>query len=162
MEARIIPTMPAQTFSIRLCNWDEARAEARRIRELVFVREQGVSLALEMDDQDARCEHALAYAADGSTVATGRLLPDGHIGRMAVLKQWRGQGAGALVLQALVQQARHRGHAGARLNAQTYAAGFYRRFGFEVAGPEFIEAGIPHVPMQRDFSAGRGENEDSV
>jgi predicted GNAT family N-acyltransferase len=162
MKARIIPAMPTQPFSIRLCNWGEARDEARRIRELVFVREQGVPLALEMDDQDAHCEHALAYAADGSTVATGRLLPDGHIGRMAVLKQWRGQGAGALVLQALMEQACHRGHASARLNAQTYAAGFYRRFGFEIAGAEFIEAGIPHVPMQRDFSAGRCENEVSV
>ncbi len=148
--------MPLQSFSIRLCNWDQARAEARRIRELVFVREQGVPLELEWDDQDPGCEHALAYAADGSVVGTGRLLPDGHIGRMAVLKEWRGKGAGALLLQALVEHARHRGHASARLNAQSYAAGFYRRFGFELAGPEFIEAGIPHVPMQRNFSAGRG------
>jgi len=152
--------MPAQTFSIRLCKWDEARAEARRIRALVFVREQGVPLALEMDDQDAHCDHALAYAADGSAVATGRLLPDGYIGRMAVLKQWRGQGVGALVLQALVEHARHRGHASVRLNAQTTAAGFYRRFGFAPVGPEFVEAGIAHVPMQRDFSASRGGNTD--
>jgi predicted GNAT family N-acyltransferase len=152
--------MPAQTFFIRLCNWDEACLEARRIRALVFVREQGVPLELEWDGRDPDCEHALAYAADGSAVATGRLLPDGHIGRMAVLKHWRGQGAGALVLQALSEQARHRGHANVRLNAQTYAAGFYRRFGFEPAGPEFVEAGIPHVPMQRDFSADRGGNKD--
>ena len=141
--------MPAQTFSIRLCNWDEARAEARRIRELVFVREQGVPLELEMDEQDVRCDHALAYAADGRAVGTGRLLPDGHVGRMAVLKEWRGKGVGALVLQALVGRARERGHTNIRLNAQTYAAGFYRRFGFEVSGAEFMEAGIPHVAMQR-------------
>jgi predicted GNAT family N-acyltransferase len=147
--------MPAQPFSIRLCTWDEARAEARRIRELVFVREQGVPPALEMDDQDAHCDHALAFAADGSAVATGRLLPDGHIGRMAVLKEWRGRGAGALVLQALVDRARERGHASARLNAQAYATGFYRRYGFEISGPEFIEAGIAHAPMQRDLSADR-------
>jgi predicted GNAT family N-acyltransferase len=152
--------MPAQTFSIRVCNWDEARLEARRIRRLVFVREQGVPLDLEWDNHDPVCEHALAYAADGSAVATGRLLPDGHIGRMAVLKEWRGQGAGALVLHALVEHARQRGHASARLNAQTYAVGFYRRFGFELAGPEFIEAGIAHVPMQRDFRADRGGNAD--
>jgi predicted GNAT family N-acyltransferase len=148
--------MPAQTFSIRLCHWDEARAEARRIRELVFVREQGVPLELEMDEHDPHCEHALAHAADGAAVATGRLLPDGHIGRMAVLKEWRGQGIGALVLRALMEQARKRGDASVRLNAQTSAAGFYRRFGFAPSGPDFIEAGILHVPMQRDFSAGRG------
>ena len=146
--------MPAPTFRIRLCSWDEARPEARRIREQVFVREQSVPLALEMDDQDAHCDHALAYCAEGSAVGTGRLLPDGHIGRMAVLKEWRGKGVGALLLQALVEKARQRRHVSVRLNAQSYAAGFYRRYGFEAAGPEFIEAGIPHVAMQRDLSCG--------
>jgi hypothetical protein len=148
--------MPAQSFSIRICNWDEARVEARRIRELVFVREQGVPLELEWDDQDERCDHALAYAADGSAVGTGRLLPDGHIGRMAVLKEWRGRGVGAVVLQALIEQARQRGHASARLNAQTYAAGFYRRFGFDVSGSEFMDAGIPHLPMRRELATAPG------
>jgi len=144
--------MPAQIFTISLCNWNEARIEARQIREQVFVLEQGVPPALEMDDQDAACDHAIAYAEDGSAVGTGRLLPDGHIGRMAVLKEWRGKGAGALLLQSLVVQARERCHARVRLNAQTYAAGFYRRYGFEASGPEFMEAGIPHVPMQRDLA----------
>ena len=148
--------MPAPTFSIRLYTWDEARPEARRIRELVFVREQGVPLELELDDQDPRCDHALAYAADGSAVGTGRLLPDGHIGRMAVLKEWRGKSVGALLLQALMEQARQRRHARVRLNAQTYAAGFYRHYGFEVSGPEFMDAGIPHVPMQRDLANAPG------
>ncbi len=148
--------MPAPTFSVRLCDWDAARAQARGIRELVFVREQGVPLELEWDEQDPHCDHALAYAGDGLAVATGRLLPDGHIGRMAVLKEWRGKGVGALVLRALVEQARQRRHVSVRLNAQAYAAGFYRRFGFEVSGPEFMEAGIPHVPMQRGLGTDRG------
>jgi predicted GNAT family N-acyltransferase len=143
--------MPVPTFSVRLCDWDAARAQARRIRELVFVREQGVPLELEMDEQDPRCDHALAYSADGSAVGTGRLLPDGYIGRMAVLKEWRGKGVGGLLLLALVEQARSRGHATLRLNAQTHAAGFYRRFGFDIAGPEFMEAGIPHAAMRRDL-----------
>lgn len=143
--------MPAQSFSIRLGNWDETRAEARPIRELVFVREQGVPLELEMDDQDAHCDHALACAADGSAVGTGRLLPDGHIGRMAVLKPWRGRGVGALLLLALIEQARVRQHRRICLNSQVYATGFYRRCGFEVSGPEFMDAGIPHLPMQRDL-----------
>jgi predicted GNAT family N-acyltransferase len=143
-------------FSVRLCNWNEARADARRIRELVFVHEQRVPLELEMDDQDGLCDHALGYAGDGLAVATGRLLSDGHIGRMAVLKQWRGRGAGALVLCALVDLARHRRYGSARLNAQAYAVGFYRRYGFDVSGPEFVEAGIPHVSMRLDLNAGRG------
>ena len=143
--------MSTQSFSVRVCNWDEARPEARLIRELVFVHEQGVPLALEWDEHDPQCDHALAVAADGAVVGTGRLLPDGHIGRMAVLKAWRAQGVGALLLQALIGQARQRRHARVCLNAQTYAAGFYRRYGFEISGPEFMEAGIAHVPMQRDL-----------
>ena len=146
--------MPAQSFSVRLCSWDDARLEAGRIRELVFVREQGVPKELEWDEQDPRCDHALAHAKDGRAVGTGRLLPDGHIGRMAVLKEWRGKGVGALLLQALMEQARLRGHARVRLNAQAYAAGFYRRYGFEVSGAEFMEAGIPHVAMQCDLTRG--------
>jgi predicted GNAT family N-acyltransferase len=143
--------MPAPSVSIQVRDWDEARLEARRIRELVFVHEQAVPLELEMDEQDPRCDHALAYSADGSAVGTGRLLPDGHIGRMAVLREWRGKGVGGLLLLALVEHARSRGHATLRLNAQTHAAGFYRRFGFDVEGAEFIEAGIPHVAMRRDL-----------
>ena len=143
--------MPVQSFVIRLCAWDVARSDARRIRELVFVHEQGVPLELEWDAQDPQCEHALAYGADGVAVGTGRLLPDGHVGRMAVLKEWRGKGVGALLLHALLQQARKRGHASVRLNAQITAMGFYRRYGFEACGAEFMEAGIPHIAMRRDF-----------
>lgn len=145
--------MPAPTFAIRLCNWDDARPDARRIRELVFVREQCVPLELELDEHDPSCDHALACTDDGMFVGTGRLLPDGHIGRMAVLKEWRGKGVGGLLLQALMDQARVRQHRRVCLNAQTSAAGFYRRYGFAVSGPEFMDAGIAHVPMQRELAA---------
>ncbi len=148
--------MPTRPFAVRLCNWEAARTDARRIREAVFVREQGVPLELEMDDKDAHCAHALVHSAAGSALGTGRLLPDGHVGRMAVLKEWRGKGVGALLLQTLVEHARQRGDACARLNAQAYAVGFYRRYGFEVSGAEFMEAGIPHLPMRREFSPDRG------
>jgi predicted GNAT family N-acyltransferase len=158
MKARIITGMMAPPFVIRICNWEQARIEARRIRELVFVRGQGVPAELEMDGQDANCDHALAYAAGGQAIGTGRLLPDGHIGRMAVLAHSRGKGVGALLLLALMEQARSRGHVIVRLNAQTYAVGFYRRFEFEVTGPEFIEAGIPHLPMSRELNCGRDKS----
>jgi predicted GNAT family N-acyltransferase len=150
--------MPASSFSVRICNWDEARVQARRIREAVFVHEQGVPQELEYDGQDAHCEHALAHTADGQAIGTARLLPDGHIGRMAVLPAWRGKGVGALLLQGLIEQARRRGHASVRLNAQLHASGFYRRFGFDVSGTEFIEAGIPHLAMRRELRSVRGGN----
>lgn len=89
-------------------------------------------------------------------MGTGRLLPDGHIGRMAVLREWRGKGVGALLLRALVELARSRGHTSVRLNAQTQALGFYRRYGFEAVGAQFMEAGIPHLAMRLDFKRAGG------
>jgi GNAT superfamily N-acetyltransferase len=93
---------------IELLDWESARAEASRIRMEVFVREQRVPAEIEMDERDAACLHALAYV-DGKAVGTGRLLPDGHIGRMAVLKASRALGVGGAILERLVEEARRRG-----------------------------------------------------
>ena len=136
---------------VRILPWSDARTEAQRIRETVFVAEQGVPREIELDDWDERCEHAIAYDAGGRAVGTGRLLPDGHIGRMAVLRQSRGQGVGGRVLEALIERARERGMRCVVLNAQTHAAPFYARYGFIVAGETFMEAGIPHVAMERNL-----------
>lgn len=137
--------------SIRILPWQSARAEAQRVRETVFVVEQGVPPEIELDEWDERCDHALAYDAAGHVVGTGRLLPDGHLGRMAVLREARGQGVGARLLGALIERARMRGMGRVVLNAQTHAVPFYARFGFAVEGATFMEAGIPHVTMVRDL-----------
>lgn len=136
-----------QAFVVHLLDWNTAREPARRIREEVFVREQGVPIEMEWDEWDERCVHALAVGATGETVGTGRLLPDGRIGRMAVLRTWREQGVGAAILQALLQRARQLSLPEVTLHAQTYATGFYERFGFIAEGESFMEAGIPHVTM---------------
>nr|WP_269106652.1 GNAT family N-acetyltransferase [Massilia sp. TS11] len=102
-----------------------------------------------MDAMDAQCLHAVAYDALGNPIATGRLLPDGHIGRMAVRKRVRGTGVGAKVLNGLMQQAKKRGDQRVVLSSQTHAKDFYLKHGFTVVGAEFMEAGIPHVEMER-------------
>lgn len=130
-------------------SWNEARAEASRVRFTVFVEEQRVPAALEMDEHDAVCVHALAYTDDASVVGTGRLLPDGHIGRMAVVKNWRKHGVGGAILEALVTAARERGHEEVALSAQTHALAFYRRHGFVEEGEVYDDAGIPHQAMRR-------------
>jgi len=133
---------------IELADWQAAQAEAQRIRFTVFVEEQGVPPELEMDDHDRACLHALAY--DGArVVGTGRLLPDGHIGRMAVLKAWRGRGVGRAMLRRLVEAARERGDREVMLSSQVHALGFYEAEGFEPEGPVYEEAGIPHQAMRR-------------
>jgi len=135
-------------LKIELLDWRAAQAEAKRIRFAVFVDEQGVPAELEMDEEDPRCTHGLAYL-EGKVVGTGRLLPDGYIGRMAVLKDWRGRGAGRALLRALIDAARRRGDREVALSSQVHALGFYRAEGFQPEGPVYEEAGIPHQAMRK-------------
>jgi len=134
-------------LNIELLEWPKAQAEAQRIRFIVFVDEQRVPPELEMDEHDAASLHALVFS-DGKAVGTGRLLPDGHIGRMAVLKELRGRGAGRALLRALIGAARGRGDRDVVLNSQVHALGFYGAEGFEAEGPVYEEAGIPHQVMR--------------
>lgn len=135
-----------------LGDWSRLQADAQPVRYEVFVIEQKVPVELEWDDMDAASLHAVVYNEAGAAVATGRLLPDGHIGRMAVRAQERGKGIGGMVLSALVERARERGDAAVLLNAQIHAESFYARFGFMREGEEFMEAGIAHVTMRHDFA----------
>lgn len=133
---------------IELMPWDKARAHASAIRFTVFVEEQGVPREIELDEQDPLSIHAVAFAG-AIPIATGRLLPDGHIGRMAVLKEWRGRGIGGAILQELMKTARRGGHAEVALSAQVHAVAFYRAQGFVAQGDEYLEAGIRHQAMRR-------------
>ena len=131
--------------------WDTLGREAGAIRKQVFVDEQGIPAELEWDAADAVCLHAVAYNRLGLPLATGRLLEHepgtSKIGRMAVLAAMRGSRVGRAVLDALMQAARARGDRQVLLHAQSAAAGFYRRAGFEVQGAGFEEAGMAHLAM---------------
>lgn len=129
--------------------WEDMRAHAEPLRTEVFVDEQKVPAEIEIDAWDPRCVHALALDPDGAVLGTGRLLPDGHIGRMAVHKSARGQGVGTALLRALMQEAARRGHREAVLSAQTHAVPFYERECFRCEGAIYDDAGIPHVDIRR-------------
>jgi predicted GNAT family N-acyltransferase len=135
-------------FRVRLVGWDEAAPVLSRIRTTVFVGEQGVPPEIEIDGRDPECAHAIAESAAGEAIGTGRLMPDGRIGRMAVLAGWRGRGVGAAILEALMAEARRRGFRETWLHAQSHARDFYARHGYVVEGDEYLEAGIPHVHMR--------------
>jgi predicted GNAT family N-acyltransferase len=136
-------------YRIVRAEWERDRERLRAVREEVFVREQGVPLDLEWDGLDSGCVHALAESDAGEAIGTGRLLPDGHLGRMAVLRDWRHRGVGAAVLEFLLAEARRLGIPEVVLHAQTHALPFYARHGFVAEGPQFLEAGIPHQTMRR-------------
>ena len=118
------------------------------IRHAVFVEEQGVPAEMELDEHDAASLHALAFDG-GTAVGTGRLLPDAHIGRMAVRKHFRGRGVGSALLLKLCEAARGRGDREVVLAAQVHALPFYRAHGFEPYGAVYHDAGIPHQDMRR-------------
>lgn len=121
------------------------------IRRKVFVEEQSVPEDLECDAADATAVHLLA-TLDGRPVGTARLLidgPEGKIGRVAILPDCRGTGAGAALMRAALVELRARGVTTARLGAQTHALGFYEKLGFTAYGPIYDDAGIPHRDMSR-------------
>lgn len=134
--------------TLRIGSWDELQVHASVVRYEVFVQEQQVPKEVEIDALDPQCIHAVLYV-DNQPAATGRLLPNAHIGRMAVRAAQRGQGLGAQVLLALVEQARQRGERAVYLSAQLHALPFYRKYGFEAYGDIYQDAGIDHRMMQR-------------
>ncbi|AWD23467.1 drug:proton antiporter [Fuscovulum blasticum] len=125
-------------------------ATCRALRRTVFIEEQGVSEADEVDDLDDVAIHLLARVV-GEPVGTARLLVQGEtgkIGRVCVLAQARGTGLGAALIRAALDELRRQpGVVKARLGAQTHALGFYERLGFTATGPEYMDAGIPHRDM---------------
>jgi len=134
-------------LAIEQADWATRRRDLLAVRYAVFVDEQGVPAALEEDEHDRIALHLLARAPDGTPVGTARLLPDGHIGRMAVLPGWRHRGLGTELLCRLVEVARQRGQSRLMLHAQCHAEPFYRRLGFVAEGEIFDEAGIDHRRM---------------
>jgi predicted GNAT family N-acyltransferase len=141
------------TVRVQLGTWSDLHDLACAIRFEVFVEEQQVPITEELDAMDAECLHALAFNHQGVAVATGRLLPDGHIGRMAVRRSERKKGVGASVLQALVEAAEERGFKEVVLGAQLHAKGFYLKQGFVEFGNVFLDANIEHVMMRKGLGA---------
>ena len=140
-------------YTIREIDWTTGRDALRSVRFRVFVEEQHVPEDEEWDAEDPCSRHVIAAAADGTPIGTGRLLRDGHIGRMAVLREWRGRGVGRALMAHLLQVARDVRHEVVKLHAQTHALRFYEKLGFVAEGEEFMEAGIPHFLMTRKLPA---------
>ena len=126
--------------------------DLRTVREPVFVVEQNVPLDMEWDELDPTSYHVLARDEEHRAIGTGRLTREHKIGRLAVLKAWRGRGVGDALLLALIDQARRNEWPEVSLHAQVDAIGFYRKHGFEAYGDEFMEAGIRHQSMKKALS----------
>ncbi|HSE13526.1 MAG TPA: GNAT family N-acetyltransferase [Rudaea sp.] len=141
-------------FTVAIAEWanEDDRNACKDVREKVYIAEQKVREEDEWDEFDERSRHVLARDAQGNPIGTGRLTPNMMIGRMAVLREWRGREVGTMLLHTLLEQARALHYPAIELHAQTQAAPFYERFGFARYGDEFDECGIPHVNMRLELS----------
>ena len=134
-------------FTVSLIGWHDGEPLLKSVREAVFIREQNVPAELEWDGLDESCRHALALSHKGDAIGCGRMLANGHIGRIAVLPQWRKKKVGTAIMEALLDYARAHYYKQVDVDAQTYAVPFYQGFEFVERGEIFLDAGLPHIKM---------------
>lgn len=135
-------------IEVTQADWAKDKDALSFVRINVFVKEQKIPLELEIEPADESAFHVLA-CVNNQPVGTGRLLPDGQIGRMAVVAEYRNLGIGGHLLKQLVEIAEQQGFAAVFLNAQQSAQSFYQAHGFEITGEPFDEVGIPHIRMAK-------------
>ena len=158
-ESKESMTRHHENLRVELVEWGQEEAALRAIREIVFIREQSVPEKLECDGLDPSCAHVLAWNGHGEAIGTARMQKNGTLGRMAVLKDWRGRGVGRALLHTLLDLARTQGLTRVTLSSQTHALGFYERAGFRAIGEPFMDAGIPHRKMVKELMVPQVEPE---
>ena len=135
-------------FTIHPVTWHDAEPLLRAVREAVFMREQGVPAELEWDGLDESSHHVLALNSHGQAIGCGRILPNAHLGRLAVMPKWRGRKVGTAILEGLLAYASDKHYPEVDIDAQVQAVPFYERFGFVAEGEVFMDAGMPHRKMR--------------
>ena len=145
-------------YHVEQTSWDKHKKDLISLRTTVFINEQLVPPDLEWDGYDKDCWHVIAITNDGQCIGTARMLYDGHIGRMAVLYDHRHKGVGSALLSSLQDIAATQGISRVFLHAQTGAVDFYTRHGYTVNSNEFMDAGIPHITMEKSLTNTLAEN----
>ena len=134
-------------FRVQSGHWDKLEQDAKFIRKQVFIIEQNIPEEEEWDDQDMISDHFVVYDQD-QPIATARLLQNNSVGRVAVLKAYRGQGIGRMIMLEIIRQAHQQDRKFLHLSSQVHAISFYEKLGFSIQGDAYDECGIPHIKMQ--------------
>ncbi|MCU4396363.1 GNAT family N-acetyltransferase [Acinetobacter junii] len=134
-------------FRVQSGHWNKLEQEAKFIRKQVFIIEQNIPEEEEWDDQDMISDHFVVYDQD-QPIATARLLQNNSVGRVAVLKAYRGQGIGRMIMLEIIRQAHQQDRTFLQLSSQVHAISFYEKLGFSIQGDAYDECGIPHIKMQ--------------
>jgi predicted GNAT family N-acyltransferase len=134
-------------FRVQSGHWDKLEQDAKFIRKQVFIIEQNIPEEEEWDDQDMISDHFVVYDQD-QPIATARLLQNNSVVRVAVLKTYRGQGIGRMIMLEIIRQAHQQDRKFLQLSSQVHAISFYEKLGFSIEGDAYDECGIPHIKMQ--------------
>ena len=136
-------------FKVKIATYDNENIKyIRSIRDNIFIKEQGIDPKIEFDGLDSSAIHTLVFIND-KAIGTGRILIDGHIGRIAVLSEYRGQGIGSKIIKSLIDEAIRSNYKRVYLGSQKQAINFYLKLGFTPFGDEFMEAEILHLSMEK-------------
>jgi predicted GNAT family N-acyltransferase len=140
-------------ITIKVLPWSEAEHHAAPLRFEVFMQAKSGATGVEVNERDNECTHVVAYDG-GRPIGTARLMPDGQIGRMVVVKEWRRRGVGGKMLDALIEEARKLGLAAVRIKAPMQAMEFYRERGFVADGKVEKTGSSLQQPVRKDLGAG--------
>ena len=138
-------------YQVKHGRWDQLQQDAKLIRTQVFICEQGITEADEWDDQDVISQHFVIYDQD-QPIATARLLQNHSVGRVAVVKAYRGQGIGQMIMLEIISYAQKQGLSVLTLSSQVHAISFYEKLGFTVQGNPYDECGISHIEMTMNLN----------
>ena len=141
-----LKNIATQHVTIEQVSWQQAETHLRQVRTVVFIHEQLVTPEFEWDDIDSSAVHLLALH-DNKPIGCLRIIHHQKIGRMAVLKPWRGKGVGNMLLKQAIELCRQHGSKQIVLSAQTHAMHFYQQAGFQITSGEYTDVQIPHVDM---------------
>jgi len=140
-------------LKIEIVKWIDGLSQLKNIREKVFIQEQKVTPELEWDGMDGNAMHFLVFN-DKAAIGCARAVVIKNymqLGRMAVLKEYRGQGIGSALLEKAMTIAKLNQLSAIYISAQCHAIDFYKKFGFEVKSDIYLDAEIPHRDMTLDF-----------
>ena len=142
-------------ISVKLAKTQEDLDYCFKIREMVFINEQNVPIELVKDKYDETAKQFLLIYNE-KPVATARMLKKnsktGKIGKVAVLKEYRGKNFGKIIMEKILDHCRNSGITEIMLDAQTHVIPFYNKLGFKQYGEEFMDAGIPHYKMEMSLN----------
>ena len=140
-------------LKIEIVKWIDGPSQLKNIREKVFIQEQKVTPQLEWDGMDEKAIHFLVFNDKAAIGCARAIVIKDHmqLGRMAVLKEYRGQGIGGALIEKAMTIAKLNQLSAIYISAQCHAIDFYKKFGFEVTSDIYLDAEIPHRDMTLDF-----------